>query len=108
MSEALVTPAGLGFTQGIGAGRLGFLMASSGMAWNLEWRLKLLGFRGCSVGRSVARPIGLQVLKPNQENRAFEVLKQKFYCDGGRGNVGEDYEGRGFKIYPAPESEKPR
>jgi hypothetical protein len=63
---------------------------------------------GLQLADLVARPIGLQVLKPSQENRAFDVLKRKFYCDGGRENVGKGYEGRGFKIYPAPESEKPR
>ncbi|RXZ32336.1 DUF3800 domain-containing protein [Oxalobacteraceae bacterium CAVE-383] len=47
-------------------------------------------------------------LKPAQNNRAFEVLKKKFYCDGGRGKAGQSYEGRGLKIYPPVESEKPR
>jgi hypothetical protein len=56
----------------------------------------------------VARPIGLNILRPGQENRAFEVLKKKFYCDGGREEVGKDYEGTGMVIYPSPESEKPR
>lgn len=63
---------------------------------------------GLQLADLVARPIGLQVLKPEQENRAFDILKRKFYCDGGRANVGKGYEGRGFKIYPASESEKPR
>jgi hypothetical protein len=56
----------------------------------------------------VVRPIGLSVLKPGQNNRAFEVLKRKFYCDGGRDKIGQGYEGRGLKIYPPVESEKPR
>jgi len=63
---------------------------------------------GLQLADLVARPIGLSVLRPEQENRAFEVLKRKFYCDGGRAGVGKDYEGLGLKIYPAPESEKPR
>ncbi|PIE20620.1 MAG: 3-deoxy-D-manno-octulosonic acid transferase [Neptuniibacter caesariensis] len=63
---------------------------------------------GLQLADLVARPIGLHTLKPEQENRAFDVLKEKFYCAGGRDNVGEDYEGVGMKIYPAPESEKPR
>lgn len=63
---------------------------------------------GLQLADLVARPIGLSVLRPEQENRAFDVLKQKFYCDGGRAGVGKDYEGLGLKIYPAPESEKPR
>ena len=52
--------------------------------------------------------IRLSVLRPEQENRAFDVLKNKFYCDGGRDNVGNEYEGVGMKIYPTSESEKPR
>jgi len=28
----------------------------------------------------VARPIGLGVLKPDQKNRAFELLKSKFFA----------------------------
>lgn len=63
---------------------------------------------GLQLADLVARPIGLNLLRPNQENRAFEVLKRKFYCDGGREKVGSGYEGVGMKIYPSPESEKPR
>ena len=63
---------------------------------------------GLQLADLVARPIGLHVLRSEQENRAFDVLKKKFYCDGGRELVGKNYEGLGLKIYPAPESEKPR
>lgn len=63
---------------------------------------------GLQLADLVARPIGLKTLRPDQENRAFEVLKRKFYCDGGRENAGRGYEGIGMKIYPSPESEKPR
>lgn len=63
---------------------------------------------GLQLADLVARPIGLSVLRPGQENRAFDVLRRKFYCDGGRAGVGKGYEGLGLKIYPDPESEKPR
>lgn len=63
---------------------------------------------GLQLADLVARPIGLKTLRPDQENRAFEVLKSKFYCDGGRKNAGNGYEGVGMKIYPPLESEKPR
>lgn len=63
---------------------------------------------GLQLADLVARPIGLNVLRPGQENRAFEVLKRKFYCDGGRDRIGSGYEGFGMKIYPSTESEKPR
>lgn len=63
---------------------------------------------GLQLADLVARPIGLHTLKPDQENRAFEILKNKFYCNGGRKELGKEYEGVGMKIYPSLESEKPR
>jgi Protein of unknown function (DUF3800) len=63
---------------------------------------------GLQLADLVARPIGLSVLRPDQENRAFDVLKRKFFCSGGRNAVGEGYEDWGLKVYPAPQSEKPR
>ena len=63
---------------------------------------------GLQLADLVARPIGLNFLRPEQDNQAFEVLKKKFYCEGGREQVGKDYEGCGMKMYPEPESEKPR
>ncbi|GAB1262171.1 DUF3800 domain-containing protein [Aurantivibrio plasticivorans] len=63
---------------------------------------------GLQLADLVARPIGLNTLRPEQENRAFEVLKRKFYCDGGRDKVGAGYEGIGMINIPPLESEKPR
>lgn len=63
---------------------------------------------GLQLADLVARPIGLNFLRPTQKNHAFEVLKKKFYCGGGREAVGKDYEGVGMGIYPRLESEKPR
>mgnify|MGYP000178608072 CR=1 FL=1 len=63
---------------------------------------------GLQLADLVARPIGLSVLRPEQQNRAFEVLKEKFYCMDGRNKLGENFEGVGMRIYPAPKSEKPR
>lgn len=63
---------------------------------------------GLQLADLVARPVGLSVLRPDQDNRAFDVLKRKFFCSGGRERVGEGYENWGLKIHPAPESEKPR
>jgi hypothetical protein len=63
---------------------------------------------GLQLADLVARPVGLGVLRPAQNNRAFDVLRRKFFCSGGREKVGEGYEGWGLKVYPAPESEKPR
>ncbi|MGE3972472.1 MAG: DUF3800 domain-containing protein [Porticoccaceae bacterium] len=63
---------------------------------------------GLQLADLVARPVGLNILRPGQANRAFESLKPKFYCSGGRSSVGAGYENWGLKVYPAPESEKPR
>lgn len=63
---------------------------------------------GLQLADLVARPIGLSILRPEQVNQAFDVLKHKFYCDGGRDNAGTNYEGVGLKIHPSIESEKPR
>lgn len=63
---------------------------------------------GLQLADLVARPIGLSILRKEQPNRAFEVLKRKFYCKGGRAKVGEEFEGWGHKIYPPQKSERPR
>lgn len=63
---------------------------------------------GLQLADLVARPIGLSTLRPDQPNRAFDVLKRKFYCDGGRSSAGKGYEGVGMKVFPTPKSEKPR
>lgn len=55
---------------------------------------------GLQLADLVARPIGLYTFKPEQPNRAFEILRRKFYCDGGREQVGQGFEGIGMKIYP--------
>jgi len=63
---------------------------------------------GLQLADLVARPIGLSFLRPKQQNRSFDVLKKKFYCNGGRANIGKDYKDIGLIIYPSEESEKPR
>ncbi len=63
---------------------------------------------GLQLADLVARPIGLHILRPDQLNRAFDVLKTKFFCAGGRDNVGADYHEWGLKIYPPQKSERPR
>ncbi len=63
---------------------------------------------GLQLADLVARPIGLHVLRQGQTNRAFDVLKQKFFCAGGRANLGKDYQDVGLKIFPPLKSEGPR
>ncbi|QTD54713.1 DUF3800 domain-containing protein [Parasphingorhabdus cellanae] len=61
---------------------------------------KKVNSAGLQLADLVARPIGIHYMRPDQPNRAFEVLKTKFYCEGGRDNLGSGYEGWGLKIHP--------
>jgi hypothetical protein len=63
---------------------------------------------GLQLADLVARPVGLNVLRPDQPNRAFDALKQKFFCEGGRTRTGENFDGWGLKIVPPIKSEGPR
>jgi Protein of unknown function (DUF3800) len=63
---------------------------------------------GLQLADLVARPIGLSVLRPGQPNRAYQALMPKFFCSGGRQQVGIDFIDWGLKVFPTPESEKPR
>lgn len=86
-----------------GANRLG-----TTLPFDIIFADKKVNSAGLQLADLVARPVGLSVLRPGQENRAFEVLKRKFFCSGGREKVGEGFENWGLKIHPAQESEKPR
>ena len=66
----------------------------------VKFASKQVNSAGLQLSDLVARPIGVHVLRPQQTNRAFEVLRRKFYCVGGRDEVGRDYEGLGLKRLP--------
>lgn len=70
------------------------------LPFKVKFADKRINSTGLQLSDLVARPIGLHVLRPTQANRAFEVLRRKFYCDGGRQRVGENYEGLGLKRLP--------
>lgn len=55
---------------------------------------------GLQLADLVARPIGRYVINPQQPNRAFDLLRAKFYCEGGREQVGEGYDQWGLKHFP--------
>ncbi len=78
------------------------------LPFDIVFATKQVNSTGLQFADLVARPIGLSVLRPGQENRAFDVLKQKFYCSGGRESAGAGFENWGLKIFPPAESEKPR
>lgn len=50
---------------------------------------------GLQFADLVARPVGLSIIKPEQDNRAFDVLKSKFYCNGSGAFLGY-----GLKKFP--------
>lgn len=52
---------------------------------------------GLQLADLVARPVGLQVLRPDQPNRAWAVLETKLYA--GRNGVAL---GKGLKVFPWP------
>ena len=68
---------------------------------------KKTNLTGLQVADLVARPIGLNYIRPNQPNQAFEILRRKFYCDGGRDFVGRGYENVGLLIHPPQKAKSP-
>jgi Protein of unknown function (DUF3800) len=59
------------------------------------------------TGLQLADLVGISYLRPTQENQAFELLKKKFYCEGGRMRVGTGYEDVGLMIYPPQKAKSP-
>jgi len=55
---------------------------------------------GLQLADLVARPIGLRVIRPDQENKAFEILEKKLYSKNGREGAGRGYLGYGLKCFP--------
>ena len=55
----------------------------------------------------VARPVGINHLRPAQENKAFDLLKTKFYCAGGRHQLGHDFENVGLIVHPPQKAKSP-
>ncbi len=68
---------------------------------------KKTNLTGLQLADLVARPVGLNYIRPQQANQAFELLKKKFFCDGGRAKVGCGYEGVGLMVYPPQKAKSP-
>lgn len=73
---------------------------SEGLPFEIIFADKKANSSGLQFADLVARPIGRHVINPEQTNRAFDILKTKFYCKGGRKNVGSNFDGYGLKIFP--------
>lgn len=68
---------------------------------------KKTNLAGLQLADLVARPLGLNYIRPKQVNQAFDLLKRKFYCDGGRDHVGVSYDNVGLIIYPPQKAKSP-
>jgi len=51
------------------------------LPFDIVFASKKINSGGLQFADLVARPVGLSILRPEQQNRAFDVLKRKFYCD---------------------------
>jgi len=70
------------------------------LPFEIKFADKRMNSAGLQLADLLARPVGLHVLRPDQFNRAFEILKPKFYCEGGRENAGEGFEDWGLVKFP--------
>ena len=68
---------------------------------------KKTNLAGLQLADLVARPVGVNYLRPAQRNQAFDLLRRKFYCAGGRANLGAGYENVGLMIYPPQKAKSP-
>lgn len=70
------------------------------LPFQIQFADKKTNSAGLQLADLVARPIGVHVIKPEQPNRAFNILEEKFYCKGGRKALGTNYDGLGLKCFP--------
>ena len=77
------------------------------LPFNIIFADKKTNLTGLQLADLVARPVGLNYMRPEQANQAFDLLKKKFFCDGGRERVGQGYQNVGLKIYPAQKAKSP-
>lgn len=70
------------------------------MPFRIRMADKKTNSAGLQLADLMARPIGLQALRPEQPNRAFQILRPKFFCEGGRTKAGEAYENYGLLHFP--------
>ncbi len=70
------------------------------LPFSIRMAAKASNSAGLQLADLVARPIGRHVLNPAQPNQAFDVLRRKFYCEGGRQVVGDGYDQWRLKHFP--------
>lgn len=79
----------------------------NGFPFEILFADKKTNLDGLQLADLVARPVGIHYLRPAQRNQAFDILKKKFYCAGGRECVGDKYEDVGLKIIPSRKAKGP-
>jgi hypothetical protein len=77
------------------------------LPFNIIFAEKKTNLVGLQLADLVARPVGLNYIRPKQANQAFEMLKNKFFCEGGRARVGSGYENVGLMVYPPQKAKSP-
>lgn len=77
------------------------------LPFNVVFADKKTNLAGLQLADLVARPVGISYIRPGQRNQAFDVLKKKFFCDGGRNKVGVGFENVGLVIYPPQKAKSP-
>ena len=77
------------------------------LPFNIIFADKKTNLTGLQLADLVARPLGLNYIRPGQANQAFELLKTKIFCDGGRKLVGQGYQNVGLKVYPPQKAKSP-
>lgn len=70
------------------------------LPFEIKMASKKVNSTGLQIADLVARPIGNHVLRPEQVNRAFDVLKFKLYSSKGRSGAGGGYMSYGLKVFP--------
>ena len=61
----------------------------------IEFAEKKMNLTGLQIADLTARPIGLRILRPDQENRAYETIRPKF-----RQSPAGKIKGWGLKKFP--------
>lgn len=69
-------------------------MAGESLPFAPVFAAKQVNCCGLQLADLVARPIGRHILRPDQENRAYEVIESKYRRSGGK------VRGRGLKVFP--------
>lgn len=68
---------------------------------------KKTNLTGLQLADLVARPIGLRHLRPQQQNRAYELLQRKFFREAACSGRGTGRENAGLRIYPPQKAKSP-